>query len=84
MYYITLLLIIVIYVYKFLISPFIGFNCRFYPSCSQYSIDALKNFGLLKAILLIFKRILKCHPLNKGGIDKIPIKYKNNNKFREH
>jgi putative membrane protein insertion efficiency factor len=46
--------------------------CRFYPTCSQYTYEAIDKFGLLKGGWLGLNRILKCHPWNKGGIDKIP------------
>lgn len=55
--------------YQKFISPLLGDCCRFYPSCSQYCYLAIKRYGLLKGVLLGTKRILKCHPLNPGGID---------------
>ncbi|MFH1612932.1 MAG: membrane protein insertion efficiency factor YidD [bacterium] len=45
--------------------------CRFYPSCSAYTIIAFKKYGIKKGIMLFFKRIIKCHPFNKGGYDPI-------------
>ena len=57
--------------YQFIISPLIGPSCRFYPSCSQYSIQAFENHGLIKGFYLSFKRLSKCHPGNSGGIDEI-------------
>jgi len=59
---------LVIFYQKF-ISPFLGKSCRFYPSCSQYLLLAVEKYGTFKGIFLTFKRILKCHPGNKGGID---------------
>jgi len=56
--------------YQFLISPILGDNCRFYPSCSSYSIEAIKKYGLLKGGLKGCKRLLRCHPYSKGGVDK--------------
>ena len=47
-------------------------QCRFYPSCSDYSIEAFKNYGLLKGFRLSTIRFIKCNPLSKGGIDLIP------------
>lgn len=55
--------------YQKFISQSFGRNCRFYPSCSQYSYLAIQNYGLLKGLSLGFKRILKCHPWNPGGVD---------------
>ena len=64
--------------YKFFISPLLGNSCRYLPSCSEYSIDALKEFGLLKGILISLKRILSCHPIKfLGGNDGFdPVKRK--------
>lgn len=47
-------------------------SCRFYPSCSEYAIEALKKFGLIKGGWLSVKRLSKCHPFNPGGFDPIP------------
>ncbi len=57
--------------YKFLISPLFGHSCRYFPTCSEYSIEALEKFGLIKGIFMSIKRILSCHPWSKGGIDPI-------------
>ena len=53
--------------YKFLISPLIGQSCRYLPTCSEYSIEALKEFGLAKGIFMSFKRVLSCHPIKFLG-----------------
>jgi len=58
--------------YKKFISPFLGTRCRFYPSCSDYTFQAIEKYGLVKGLLLGGKRLLKCHPLNPGGIDPVP------------
>ena len=50
-----------------MISPLIGDSCRYLPTCSEYSIDALKKFGLLKGLYISFKRILSCHPIKFLG-----------------
>tara|TARA_X000000368_G_scaffold400437_1_gene372314 strand:+ start:465 stop:704 length:240 start_codon:yes stop_codon:yes gene_type:complete len=57
--------------YKFLISPLLGHSCRYLPTCSEYSIEALKKFGLIKGTFLSIKRILSCHPWGKGGFDPV-------------
>ena len=64
--------------YKFFISPLLGNSCRYLPTCSEYSIDALKEFGLLKGIFISFKRILSCHPIKflGGGEGFDPVKKK--------
>ena len=63
----TLILIKLIKGYKFLLSPFFGQSCRYMPTCSDYSIEALKTFGLFKGTLLSLKRILSCHPIKFLG-----------------
>lgn len=55
--------------YQRFISPNFGRNCRFYPSCSEYSYLAIKKSGLAKGLFLTFQRLLKCHPWHRGGID---------------
>ena len=58
--------------YQYAISPLLGTNCRFYPSCSSYNIAAIETHGLLKGGYLGIKRILKCHPWHPGGVDPVP------------
>ena len=57
--------------YRYLISPLIGQSCRYFPACSEYSIEALKTFGFFKGLYLSLKRILSCHPWCDGGYDPI-------------
>jgi putative membrane protein insertion efficiency factor len=64
--------ILFIKVYKKVISPLLPPACRFYPTCSQYAIEALDKYGFLKGSLLSLKRILKCHPFHSGGFDPVP------------
>ena len=61
----------IIKVYKFLISPLFGNSCRFLPTCSEYSIDALKTHGFFKGLILSFKRILSCNPWGSSGFDPV-------------
>jgi len=58
--------------YQYLISPLLGPRCRFNPSCSAYTIEALKAHGFVKGCWLSIQRLLKCHPLNDGGFDPVP------------
>lgn len=58
--------------YQCTISPLLGSCCRFYPSCSEYAIQAVQQHGLLYGIYLIFRRLLRCHPGCQGGFDPIP------------
>ena len=63
----TLILIKLIKGYKYLISPLFGHSCRYLPTCSEYSIDALKEFGFFKGLFISIKRILSCHPIKFLG-----------------
>ena len=68
---------IIIYLIKFYqitLSPLLGSNCRFQPTCSQYMIEAINLHGVLKGLILGFKRISKCHPLGSKGYDPVPGK----------
>ncbi len=58
--------------YQLTVSPFLGKICRFYPSCSEYGIEALQKYGAWKGGWLTIKRICKCHPWHPGGIDQVP------------
>ena len=74
----TLMLIKFIKGYKFIISPLLGNSCRYLPTCSEYSIDALKTFGFFKGIFMSTKRILSCHPIKilGGGEGFDPVRKK--------
>ena len=61
----------VIKLYRFFISPILGNNCRFRPTCSQYALDALNTKTFLKALPLIIIRVSKCHPFHSGGYDPV-------------
>jgi len=73
------MLIAIIKFYKYFISPLLGSNCRFYPSCSSYSIEALQRHGAIIGSYLSLRRLLKCHPFHQGGIDPVPEKFGNKN-----
>ncbi|WP_236889556.1 membrane protein insertion efficiency factor YidD [Desulfoluna limicola] len=64
--------IVLIKAYQYLVSPFTGPRCRFYPTCSAYAIEAYERYGVLKGSCLAVKRILKCHPFHPGGFDPVP------------
>ena len=66
--------IMVIKAYQLLLSPILKTNCRYLPTCSEYSIAALKEHGLLKGCYYSLKRILKSHPLGGHGYDPVPKK----------
>lgn len=66
------LLYLIIRFYQLFISPILGPRCRFYPSCSHYTVEALQSHGVIKGSWLAIKRISRCHPGNPGGIDPVP------------
>lgn len=67
-----LLLLVLIRFYRYTISPLLGRRCRFYPSCSEYTAEAVEKYGALKGAKLGFKRLSRCHPWNTGGFDPVP------------
>ena len=67
-------LIFLIKVYQNTLSPLLGKNCRFIPTCSQYTIEAILEHGSFKGIIMGVKRIIKCNPCCKGGFDPVPMK----------
>ena len=68
------IIIYLIKVYQITLSPLLGANCRFQPTCSQYVIEAINQYGVLKGLNLGLKRISKCHPLGPRGYDPVPEK----------
>jgi putative membrane protein insertion efficiency factor len=65
-------LIFLISCYKACLSPFMGNNCRFYPSCSSYAQEAIDTHGAMKGSYLTLLRVTKCHPWHEGGEDPVP------------
>ncbi|KAA3636152.1 MAG: membrane protein insertion efficiency factor YidD [Calditrichaeota bacterium] len=64
-------LIFLIYIYRYTLSPIIGQNCRFEPTCSRYAEDALRKYGAFKGSMMAGKRLLRCHPWHAGGYDPV-------------
>lgn len=77
-------LTLLIRAYQYLISPFLGSNCRFYPTCSSYAIEAIRTHGPIKGSWLAIRRILRCHPFSEGGIDPVPPSQCGCNKAEQH
>ena len=65
-------LLALVWIYRLLISPWLGNNCRFSPSCSQYTMDALRLHGAFRGSWLAAKRIGRCHPWGGSGYDPVP------------
>ena len=79
MNFLTFIMIKLIKGYRYIISPILGHSCRYLPTCSEYSIECLQNFGFLKGSYMSIKRILSCHPIKilGGGEGFDPVKKKN-------
>ncbi len=68
--------LIIVYAYRYLISPLTPASCRHLPTCSEYAIEALKKHGPIKGSWLAVRRISKCHPWGTSGFDPVPEKFK--------
>ena len=66
------LLLALIRLYQYAISPILGRRCRFFPSCSEYAAEAVEKHGAVKGAVLGLKRLSRCHPWNPGGFDPVP------------
>ncbi|MDR1389339.1 MAG: membrane protein insertion efficiency factor YidD [Treponema sp.] len=69
--------LLLIRVYQMAVSPHLPGRCRYYPSCSAYAMEAVRKHGAAGGIYLAVKRILRCHPLHKGGYDPVPETIRN-------
>jgi hypothetical protein len=58
--------------YRYAVSPLLGANCRFLPSCSEYAVDALERHGAVHGLYLAARRVCRCHPWHPGGFDPVP------------
>ena len=76
-----LLSYLVIYLYKFLISPLLPKSCIYTPTCSTYTLQAIQEHGFVKGGLLGAKRIVRCTPFHKGGVDLVPVNIKGDKKW---
>jgi uncharacterized protein len=66
------MLLLLIHMYVIFLSPFLGGACKFFPSCSNYAREAIGRHGARRGTLLALKRLLRCHPFTRGGIDLVP------------
>ena len=66
------LLIFFVQLYRWFVSPLLGQNCRFHPSCSSYALEALEHHGAVQGSWLAARRVCRCHPWNPGGYDPVP------------
>jgi putative membrane protein insertion efficiency factor len=64
-------LIGVVYAYRWLVSPLLGDPCKYHPSCSQYAVDALRRYGLVRGSILAAWRLARCNPWSHGGVDRV-------------
>lgn len=62
----------IIQLYRYLLSPWLGKSCRFVPSCSEYAVLSLQRYGALRGSWFALRRIIRCHPWNRGGYDPVP------------
>ncbi|MDH5230528.1 MAG: membrane protein insertion efficiency factor YidD, partial [Gammaproteobacteria bacterium] len=68
------LLLLPIRFYRYFISPFLGSNCRYYPSCSCYADEAISKHGFIRGSWMAARRVSRCHPWHEGGFDPVPEK----------
>ena len=70
--YLKLIFIYLIKLYQISISPLLGLNCRYIPTCSNYTIEVIQKYGIIKGTWVAFRRILRCQPFGSSGYDSIP------------
>jgi len=69
---VVVVMLVLIQLYRWILSPFIGGQCRFYPTCSVYARESIKQHGPWRGVALAVKRLGRCHPLHPGGNDPVP------------
>jgi len=63
---------LIIRIYQVVLSPFVGQHCRFHPSCSNYALEAIDEYGSIRGGWMAIKRVCRCHPWHPGGVDLVP------------
>lgn len=61
--------------YRYVLSPWIGNGCRFWPTCSEYAMQAIEQYGVLRGIWMMLTRLARCHPYSAGGVDPLPQQF---------
>ena len=72
---------LLIYMYKCVVAPILPHTCCYYPTCSNYMLGCIREFGVVKGVQLGIKRICRCNPKAEGGIDYVPLNIKGDNKW---
>lgn len=70
------LLLSLIRAYQLIFSPWVGHNCRYLPTCSQYSFEAIQKFGAIKGGWMMIARLARCHPFGGSGLDEVPATFR--------
>ena len=70
------LLLALIRAYQYLVSPWVGGGCRYWPTCSEYSREAIEIHGALKGSWMTVARLARCHPYGRGGVDPVPTRFR--------
>lgn len=63
---------LIIRLYQLILSPFVGQHCRYHPSCSNYALEAIDEYGSIRGSWMAIKRVCRCHPWHPGGVDPVP------------
>ena len=66
------ILIFLLRAYKATLSPLLGTHCRYYPTCSDYMVQAIEKYGPARGVWIGLKRLARCHPFHSGGLDPVP------------
>jgi putative membrane protein insertion efficiency factor len=62
--------------YRFLLSPWLGNSCRFWPTCSMYAMEAIETHGAARGSWMMLTRLARCHPYSRGGVDSVPAQFR--------